>query len=77
MKASFSVMEPCLLYTSSLIRKAIKKILLEKVEKVEITNANLEEYLGKHKFIHNLADKKAQAVSYTHLDVYKRQASLV
>ena len=47
-------------HLGSLIRKAIKKILLEKVEKVEITNANLEEYLGKHKFIHNLADKKAQ-----------------
>jgi len=47
-------------HLGSLIRKAIKKILLEKVEKVEITKANLEEYLGKHKFIHNLADKKAQ-----------------
>ena len=47
-------------HLGSLIRKAIKKILLEKVEKVEITNKNLEEYLGKHKFIHNLADKKSQ-----------------
>lgn len=47
-------------HLGSLIRKAIKKILLEKVKKVEITNKNLEEYLGKHKFIHNLADKKSQ-----------------
>jgi len=47
-------------YIGSLIRKAIKNILIEKVEKVEITTDNLVEYLGKHKFIHNLADKKQQ-----------------
>ncbi len=47
-------------YIGSLIRKAIKKILIEKVEKVEITTDNLTDYLGKHKFVHNLADKKNQ-----------------
>ena len=47
-------------YLGSLIRKAIKKILIEKIEKVDITKDNLEEYLGKHKFVHNLADKKSQ-----------------
>ena len=47
-------------YIGSLIRKAIKNILIEKVEKVEITTDNLVQYLGKHKFIHNLADKKQQ-----------------
>lgn len=47
-------------YIGSLIRKAIKKILIEKIDKVDITTDNLVEYLGKHKFIHNLADKKKQ-----------------
>ena len=47
-------------YLGSLIRKAIKKILIEKVDKVEITTENLEEYLGKHKFTHTLTDKEDQ-----------------
>lgn len=37
----------------SLIRKAIKKILMEKCEKVEINVMNLEEYLGKERFVDN------------------------
>ena len=47
-------------YIGTLIRKAIKKILIEKIDKVEITKDNLIEYLGKHKFTHALADKKQQ-----------------
>ncbi len=37
----------------SLIRKAIKQFLMDGVEKVEITALNLEEYLGKEKFLDN------------------------
>ncbi len=37
----------------SLIRKAIKQFLMDGVENVEITALNLEEYLGKEKFLDN------------------------
>lgn len=41
----------------TLIRKVIKKILIDKVESIEITSSNLEEFLGKKKFAHNIAAK--------------------
>ena len=37
----------------SIIRKAIKKILMDKVERIDIDVDNLEEYLGKPKFENN------------------------
>lgn len=47
-------------YIGALIRKVIKEILLTKKEHIEITVDNMEEYLGKPKFTHNLADEKEQ-----------------
>lgn len=45
----------------TLVRKAIKEVLMEKsTKKVEITNENLEKYLGKPKFTHNVLDEKDQ-----------------
>jgi ATP-dependent Lon protease len=40
-------------HIGTLIRRAIKKILMDKVEKVEITFENLGEWLGKAKFSYN------------------------
>lgn len=42
----------------TLIRKAVKKILAEKLKNVEVNNDNLVEFLGKKKFFHNLASDK-------------------
>lgn len=47
-------------YIGSLVRKAIKEILMKKSTEVHITNENIETYIGKPKFIHNLMDEKQQ-----------------
>ncbi|MFP4177189.1 MAG: endopeptidase La [Acholeplasmataceae bacterium] len=47
-------------YIGALIRKAIKEILLTKKKKVTINKDNLETYLGKKRFDHNIADEKEQ-----------------
>ena len=44
-------------YIGSLIRKSIKEILISKKEFVHITKDNVEEYLGKPKFVHNELEK--------------------
>ncbi len=44
-------------YLGSIIRKAIKKILIGEVTRVDIDVDSLEEYLGKPRFTHNLAEK--------------------
>ncbi len=51
----------------SLIRKSIKKILIEKIEKIEIVKSNVFEYLGKDKYLHNLADKEDSVGAVTGL----------
>ena len=47
-------------YIGSIIRKSIKNILLETVSRVDITIDNLEEYLGKPKYTHNIVDANDQ-----------------
>ena len=47
-------------FIGSLIRKAVKEILLNKAEKISITLDNIETYLGRPRFVHNLADEKEQ-----------------
>src|SRR5690554_1623810 len=47
-------------YIGSLVRKAIKEILMDKAKSVHITKDNIEKYIGKPKFIHNLMDEKQQ-----------------
>ncbi|WP_025724867.1 endopeptidase La [Acholeplasma granularum] len=47
-------------YIGSLVRKAIKEILMNKKTNVHITNNNVESYIGKPKFVHNLMDEKEQ-----------------
>jgi len=47
-------------YIGSLVRKAIKEILMDKAKSVHITKDNVEKYIGKPKFIHNLMDEKQQ-----------------
>ena len=44
----------------TLIRKGIKEILIDKIDKIEITLDNLAKYIGKPKFSHNLADADDQ-----------------
>lgn len=44
----------------TIIRKAIKKILMDKIERVDIDVDSLEEYLGKVKYTHNLAEENDQ-----------------
>jgi len=44
----------------SIVRKAIKVILGDKVDSVHVTEATLSEYLGKPKFSNRLADKEDQ-----------------
>ncbi|HON64625.1 MAG TPA: endopeptidase La [Bacilli bacterium] len=44
----------------TIIRRAIKKILMEKVERVDVSVDNLEEYLGKPKFVQSKADEDDQ-----------------
>ncbi len=47
-------------YIGALIRKAIKEILLENVDRVDVTEENVEKYIGKPRFTHNIADEKEQ-----------------
>ena len=47
-------------YIGALIRKAIKTILIDKVPSVHITLSNIESFIGKKRFSHNLADQKEQ-----------------
>jgi len=47
-------------YIGSLIRKTIKEILMTKKENVTISSENIETYIGKKRFTHNLADEKEQ-----------------
>lgn len=44
----------------SLIRKAIKEILIEKIDRIDINLSNIESYIGKPRFTHNLVDDKEQ-----------------
>ena len=45
---------------ASIIRKTVKDILINKVEKVVVDEAKVEEYLGVKKFTHNLVEKVDQ-----------------
>ncbi len=47
-------------YIGSLIRKAIKEILIEKSKKVVVNQDTIEKYIGKPKFAHNVLDDKEQ-----------------
>ncbi len=47
-------------YIGSLIRKTIKEILMTKKPNVMITPDNIESYIGKQRFTHNLKDEKEQ-----------------
>jgi ATP-dependent Lon protease len=47
-------------YIGALIRKSIKEILLTKKPKVEIDINNIVQYIGKPKYVHNLADEREQ-----------------
>ncbi len=47
-------------FIGSLIRKSIKEILMTKKGKIDITVDNIETYIGKPRFVHNLADEKEQ-----------------
>lgn len=44
----------------TLVRKAIKKILMDHVSRIDINVDNLEEFLGKPKYLYNTADEKDQ-----------------
>ena len=44
----------------ALVRKSIKEILIDKKESIHITKDNIENYLGKPKYSHNISDKKDQ-----------------
>lgn len=45
-------------YLGSIIRKSIKNILFGTVERVDITVDNLEEYIGKPKFMNNVVEQE-------------------
>lgn len=47
-------------FIGALVRKSIKEILMTKKGKVDITVDNIESYIGKPRFVHNLADEKEQ-----------------
>jgi ATP-dependent Lon protease len=47
-------------YIGALIRKSIKEILLTKKPEVHINVDNIVTYIGKPKYVHNLADEKEQ-----------------
>ncbi len=47
-------------YIGSLVRKVIKEILMGSKERVDITLQNVQEYIGKPRFVHNLADERDQ-----------------
>ena len=44
----------------TLVRKSIKKILMDHVERVDINVDNLEEFLGKAKYTHNMTEDQDQ-----------------
>ena len=57
-------------YIGTLIRKAIKEILIDGLGKVSITVDNITKYIGKPKFTHNMADQSdrigtATGLAYT------------
>ncbi len=47
-------------YIGALIRKAIKTILIERVPSIHISLDNIDSFIGKKRFTHNLADQKEQ-----------------
>jgi len=47
-------------FIGALIRKGIKEILMTKKGKIDITLQNVEDYIGKPKYTHNLSDEKEQ-----------------
>ena len=47
-------------YIGALIRKTIKTILIDKAPSIHITLDNVETFIGKKRFTHNLADQKEQ-----------------
>jgi ATP-dependent Lon protease len=47
-------------YIGALVRKAIKNILMNHDSDIHITLENVESYIGKKRFTHNLADQKEQ-----------------
>ncbi|MDI6451940.1 endopeptidase La [Peloplasma aerotolerans] len=47
-------------FIGALVRKAIKEILLTKKPSIAVTPENIESYIGKPKYVHNIADKKEQ-----------------
>ncbi|HBG33347.1 MAG: endopeptidase La [Tenericutes bacterium GWC2_39_45] len=47
-------------FIGALIRKGIKEILMTKKGKIDITLQNVEDYIGKPKYMHNLSDEKEQ-----------------
>jgi ATP-dependent Lon protease len=47
-------------FIGALIRKSIKEILLTKKPKIDIDLTNIVSYIGKPKYVHNLADEKEQ-----------------
>ncbi|PKK87389.1 MAG: endopeptidase La, partial [Tenericutes bacterium HGW-Tenericutes-8] len=47
-------------FIGTLIRKGIKEILMDKKTNIDVTMANVEHYIGKARFSHNLADVKDQ-----------------
>lgn len=44
----------------SIIRKSIKKMLMENIDAVKVDKDNIEEYLGKQKFFNNVVDENDQ-----------------
>jgi ATP-dependent Lon protease len=47
-------------FIGTLIRKGIKEILMDKKTNIDVTLQNVEHYIGKPRFSHNLADVKDQ-----------------
>ncbi|MCU0105060.1 endopeptidase La [Acholeplasma vituli] len=47
-------------FIGTLIRKGIKEILMEKKPRIDVNLDNVEHYLGKQRFSHNLADVRDQ-----------------
>ena len=57
---------------AKICRRAVRDILAEKHDHVKVTSQNLGYYLGAPIYRYDVVDSK-DSVSYTHLDVYKRQ----
>jgi len=47
-------------YIGSLVRKAIKELLMGSAEKIVISKDNIQNYIGKPKFDHNMIDEQEQ-----------------